>query len=156
MFRTFGFVTRRPDGQKKKSTHHNYRLVLANSTIESSSLSANKWLRYRLKLNIFEEIEKSSKKQVFPKNDAFCIGLGSWFFYMLSASGFYTTYIFFRFPAPIAAMGVWKNPTKPHFGAFPELWRHKKKKFFVLISKSAYRSNETFFSRTHSLGCRHL
>ena len=29
-----------------------------------------------------------------------------------------------------------------------------KKKIFCRILKSAYRSNETFFCRTHSLGCR--
>ena len=42
---------------------------------------------------------------------------------------------------------------KPHFGTFPDLWRHSRVRRPHLIRNLAYRSNETFFSRTHRFGC---
>ena len=42
---------------------------------------------------------------------------------------------------------------KPHFGTFSDLWRHSRVRRPHLIRNLAYRSNETFFSRTHRFGC---
>ena len=41
-------------------------------------------------------------------------------------------------------------------GAFPDLWRHTYKEFLSVINDLAYRSNETFSSRTHSFGWERL
>ena len=42
------------------------------------------------------------------------------------------------------------------FGAFPDLWRHTQREFLSVIIDLAYRSNETFCSRTHSFGWERL
>ena len=39
------------------------------------------------------------------------------------------------------------------FGAFPDLWRHTQREFLSVSLDLAYRSNETFCSRTHRFGC---
>ena len=72
---------------------------------------------------------------------------------MLSALGFHTYHIFvkhiFSHRGP---QGVDKPHKTPFWGISWPL-TSSKKIFFCRILKSAYRSNETFFSRTHSFGC---
>ena len=101
----------------------------------------------------FQENLEKLKKTRFRQKHHFFDRVAGWIFYMLSALGFHTTHIFVVFILfHRRPQGVDKSQKTPFWGISWPLTSLKKK--FCRILKSAYRSNETFFSRTHSLGCR--
>ena len=93
----------------------------------------------------FAELAKTPKNTFFQKIKGSAQGCVKNIFTTIPPGyGAYDVYTF-QWPNPLDSMAIRK---KHDFGTFPDLWRHRQITLFFRICDLAYRSNETFFSRT--------
>ena len=104
--------------------------------------------------------EKLQKKWVFPKNEGVLLLVRRshrvyWDRLARAHLSFiHSKVVHLRLTRSNAKTGI--SVTFGRFGAFPDLWRHTLREFLSVIIDLAYRSNETFCSRTHSFGWERL
>ena len=104
--------------------------------------------------------EKLQKKSVFPKIEGVLLLVRR--SHQLFWNRLARAHLSFIHSKVVHLSGGWSNAktgilvTFGRFRAFPDLWRHTYREFLSVIIDLAYRSNETFCSRTHSFGWERL
>ena len=107
------------------------------------------WIEIQYFWRNWEKFKKtgfSQKWRVFPR------GVRLSLLFVVRLGTLHDIYFFQISLSHTGSQGVDKHRKTPFWGISWPL-TSQKKIFFILIWKSAYRSNETFISRTHSLGC---
>ena len=147
MFRTFDFVADRTDDSKKNRQTGlsvfcvrlcNYERDLL---LSSAGRDIDGWIFFLRKF----------QKMNFSKKWGWCAQYRSLPFSGLVRLG--TAHIFIMVHFLPLNLHQSEKRKKPHFGTFPDLWRHSRVKRPHLIRNMADRSDKTSFSRTHRFGC---